>query len=181
MNALLNKLKKFARKEYRDGYMQTQVRAGIVFQIQALRDKFGYSQTRFAEVTGKKQSVISRLENTGYGRVTVQTLLDIASSLNVALLVKFVSYPEFISRNQDMSVAGLQVETIDESLNSFAGRTANLANPERVSQGYDRPAVDPSLYNLEGFRTAAPPSIKSLDSPPPGQKSENKFLMAVHH
>ncbi|MER9248922.1 helix-turn-helix transcriptional regulator [Mesorhizobium sp. M0590] len=74
------------------------------------------SQADFAQKTGKTQSVISRLESTEYGKVTVQTLLDIASGLDVALLVQFVSYPDFLQRTADMSDKALQPETIQESL-----------------------------------------------------------------
>lgn len=180
MNALLNKLTKFARKEYRDGYMQTQVRGGIAYQIKALREKFGYSQTQFAETTGKKQSVISRLEDTEYGRVTVQTLLDIASSLNVALLVKFVSYPEFLNRNEDMSVAALQPETIDESLNNYAERTTNLANPASIRQGSNLINAAKERFNLKRFQAISPVTRKLEQKLPPMQKSENKIPMVLH-
>ncbi|WP_441228077.1 helix-turn-helix domain-containing protein [Tardiphaga sp. 20_F10_N6_6] len=112
----LNKLRKFAQKIYRDGYLRTQVGGGIAYQIQALREKLGLTQTEFAEITGKKQSVISRLEDTSYGKVTVQTLLDIACATDVALVVKFVSYPDFLRQTEDMTVRGLQPDTIRESL-----------------------------------------------------------------
>jgi transcriptional regulator with XRE-family HTH domain len=112
----LNRLKKFERKSYRDGYLFTQVRSAIAHQIQALRAKFRLTQAEFAERTQKKQSTISRLESTQYGKVRVQTLLDIASSMDVALLVQFVSYPEFLRRTSDMSEAALQPQTIFETL-----------------------------------------------------------------
>lgn len=122
---VLNKIRKFASKEYRDGYMQTHVRGGIAYQIKALRKKFSMSQSKFACATGKKQSVISRLEDVEYGKVSVQTLLDIASSLDVALLVRFVSYPEFLNRYSDMSTKALQPDTISESLNSVSQSIAH--------------------------------------------------------
>ncbi len=115
-----SELTKFSNKKYRDGYLQTQTRGRIAYQIQALREKFGLSQIQFAERTGKKQSTISRLENTEYGRVSVQTLLDIACSLNVALIVRFASYPEFLRETQAMSIAALQPETIQETLQQKA-------------------------------------------------------------
>lgn len=119
-----SKLEKFSRKEYRDSYLQTQVRGGIAYQIQALREKFNMSQTEFAAKIDKKQSVVSRLEDTDYGKVTVQTLLDIACSLDVALIVRFASYPEFVLRTQDMSITALQPKTIYESLESTAAPAA---------------------------------------------------------
>lgn len=114
----LSKLARFAKKQYRDGYLQSAVKGGIAYQIQALRAKFGLTQSEFAEKTGKKQSVISRLENTEYGRVTIQTLLDIASGLDVALVVRFVSYPDFLKCASNMSPSALQPDTIYESLAS---------------------------------------------------------------
>lgn len=116
MNALIDKLKRFAEKDYRDGYLNTHVRASIAYQIKALRQKFGLSQRGMAERTGKTQSVISRLESDGYGQMSLQSLLDIASGLDVALVVRFVSYPEFLKQAASMSERALQPDTIFESL-----------------------------------------------------------------
>jgi transcriptional regulator with XRE-family HTH domain len=109
-------LAKFDRKAYRDGYLQAKVRGMIAYQMQALREKTGLNQTDFANKIGKTQSVVSRLEDTEYGRVTVQTLLDVACALDVALVVKFTSYPDFLSQTRDASVAALQPATIHESM-----------------------------------------------------------------
>jgi transcriptional regulator with XRE-family HTH domain len=109
-------LAKFDRKAYRDGYLQSKVRGMIAYQIQALREKVGLNQTDFAEKIGKTQSVVSRLEDTEYGRVSVQTLLDIACRLDVALIVKFASYPDFLFQTRDASATALQPQTIYESL-----------------------------------------------------------------
>jgi transcriptional regulator with XRE-family HTH domain len=111
-----NELKHFEDKKYRDGYLQSRVRGYIAYQIQALREKLDLTQEAFATLTGKKQSAISRLEDTEYGRVSVQTLLDIACAAGVALVVKFVSYPEFLDQTRQMSTTSLQPDTIYQSL-----------------------------------------------------------------
>jgi transcriptional regulator with XRE-family HTH domain len=113
-----NELKHFTDKKYRDGFLQSRVRGYIAYQMQALREKFDLTQERFAEVTGKKQSTISRLEDTEYGKVSVQTLLDVACATGVALVVKFVSYPEFLDQTRLMDEKSLQPDTIFESLKS---------------------------------------------------------------
>lgn len=122
--SVLNRLARFAQKAYRDTFLETATRGSIAFQMQSLRRKLGLSQAQFAERTGKKQSAIARLENTDYGRVSVQTLLEIATSLDVAILVRFVSYPEFLARNADMSDRALQPDTIFESLERGASQPA---------------------------------------------------------
>jgi transcriptional regulator with XRE-family HTH domain len=122
-------LEKFASKKFRDGYLQSRVRGFIAYQIQALREKLGLTQAEFAELTGKKQSTISRLENTEYGKVSVQTLLDIACATDVALVVKFAAFPDFLDQTRNMSVEALQPRTIQESLSEMqsAQHTAGSA------------------------------------------------------
>ena len=157
--SVLNKLAKLANKSYRDSYMQMTVRGGIAYQIQALRDKFGLTQAGFAERTGKQQSVISRLENTEYGKVSVQTLLDIASALDVALLIRFVSYPEFLRRTEDKSVVAMQPDTIRESLRRGPQRAAEVhLQPMPASFGrHDQQAASQNWSDImsSGSMTAA--------------------------
>ena len=122
LSALIGqKLRKFLSKDYRDGYLETHVRSGIAYQIRALREKVNLTQSQFAGVTGKKQSSISRLEDTEYGRLSVQTLLDIATALNVGLLVRFVDYPQFLKITGDMSPQALAPDDIFESQAKVAG------------------------------------------------------------
>jgi transcriptional regulator with XRE-family HTH domain len=152
-----NDLAKFDRKAYRDGYLQAKVRGMIAYQIQALREKTGLNQTDFAEKIGKTQSVVSRLEDTEYGRVSVQTLLDIACRLDVALLVKFASYPDFLFQTRDLSATALQPQTIYESL-------AQPARPEQqkpLGGAAARAAASDQnystkLYEFDGMNDNAP-------------------------
>jgi transcriptional regulator with XRE-family HTH domain len=140
------KIFKFADKDYRDGYLFTRVRSGIAYQIQALRKSRRLSQTEMAEIFGKKQSVISRLENTQYGKVTVQTLLEIASRLNVALLVQFVSYPEFLSKSSDMSDRTLLPDTIEESLQKEFLRMEQSVRTSSVNQLRETASATASIH-----------------------------------
>lgn len=125
-------LVRFNEKAYRDGYLQAKVRGMIAYQIQALREKTDLSQTEFAKQIGKTQSVVSRLENTEYGKVTIQTLLDIACALDVALVVKFASYPDFLFQTRDASVAALQPDTIFETLSQ---QPAQFERPTKLPLG----------------------------------------------
>jgi len=112
----LNKLEKFRQKSYRDGYLETRIRSAVARQIKALRNKFGMTQAQFGELIGKKQPVVCRLEDGDYSGTTISSLLDVATASGVALVVQFVSYPEFLRRTADLSDKALQPETIVESL-----------------------------------------------------------------
>lgn len=105
------------RKPYREAYVEENVRTGIAYQIRALREQRGWSQKKLAQVLGKPQSVLSRIEDPDYGKLSVQTLLEVAAALDVALLVQFAGFPEFIERMQDVSPSALNRDSF--SANQF--------------------------------------------------------------
>jgi transcriptional regulator with XRE-family HTH domain len=105
---------KILDKEFRDEFLSSAVRLGISIQTQVLRGN--RSQKEFAAVTGKTQTQISRLENAKSGGVSLQTLIDIASALNIGLSVRFVDYDTMLDQVNDMSDQALQVRTIFQSV-----------------------------------------------------------------
>lgn len=109
------RIDRLGSKAYRDAYLEAQVHSWISHQFRALRMSMGLTQKRMAEKIGKPQSVISRLENDEYGKVSLQTLLDVAQAIDVALLVQFVSYPDLLERTRDKSPDGMVPENIAES------------------------------------------------------------------
>jgi transcriptional regulator with XRE-family HTH domain len=105
---------KLKSKSYREAYVAGHVRTGIAYQIRALRTQRGWSQKKLAEEMGKPQSVVSRLEDPDYGKVSIQTVLEGAAAFDVALLVQYVSFPEFLWRTRDVSPEALQAESFNE-------------------------------------------------------------------
>lgn len=103
---LLNKL---LGKKYRDAYVRENVRTGIAYQIRAMREqRNSMSQEALGKLLDKPQSTVSRLEDADYGKHTLQTLLEVASAFDVALLVQFVTHSEFLRRTQDVSPNALK-------------------------------------------------------------------------
>lgn len=89
-------------KDFRHSYMESHVKRFLAAQMKSLRgDK---SQKEFAEILDTDQSTVSsRYENSEYGKNTLQTLLDIAEKLDIALVARFVSFPEFFKITSDYS------------------------------------------------------------------------------
>lgn len=115
MTATLTKrlFEKLTRKAYREAYVAEHVRTGIAYQIRALRDQRGWTQKKLSEVLNRPQSVVCRLEDPDYGKLSVQTLLNIASAFDVALLIKFVTFSDFLLRTRDVSPGALVAESFD--------------------------------------------------------------------
>jgi transcriptional regulator with XRE-family HTH domain len=104
-----------AEKKMRDAYLSGQTRTKLTNQIRAIRNQRGWSQGEFAQILGKPQSNVSRLENRGYGNFTLNTLFELASAFDVGLVVEFVPYDDFLRRTHDLSPAHLRVLSFSRS------------------------------------------------------------------
>ena len=141
-------IEKFRSRDYRTSYMSGRVRTNIALQIRQLRETNNMSQSGLADLIGTRQSAISRLENTDYGRVSVQTLLDIASALDVAVAVKFVSYDEFISQHGNMTVDALSVESFSKTFERYVAS----AEGAKLSFGLQLKIAEAGGDNKTSFR-----------------------------
>jgi transcriptional regulator with XRE-family HTH domain len=66
----------------------------IAQQIYDIRTSAGLSQKELAEMIGKTQSVISRVEDADYNRHSLAMLRKIASALNQRIEIRFVPESE---------------------------------------------------------------------------------------
>jgi transcriptional regulator with XRE-family HTH domain len=79
--------------------MARQLKAFLASQIRALRADA--SQKDFGDRIGKPQSVVSRLEKQADRHISVQTLIDIAERLDIAVIIRFVDFPTFLRYTDD--------------------------------------------------------------------------------
>jgi transcriptional regulator with XRE-family HTH domain len=158
--SLVRKL--LSNKQYREAYVAELIKNGIPFQIRALRDQRAWTQAELGERAKKRPNAITRLEDPNYGKVTLRTLLEIASAFEVGLLVKFVPFSRLLKEYEDVSPAGLSVQSIlDERaiLEGWATSTENVAAAIATSLPHSamRRGILPSLQQtpfLPGLREA---------------------------
>ena len=105
--------RKFGDKNFRDGYLIQHLKSFLADQIRALRGD--HSQKEFGDMIGKPQSVVSRLEDEDYGKFSLQTLLDIATKLDIALIVRFVDFSTFLKITNDYSERALAPATYNQA------------------------------------------------------------------
>jgi transcriptional regulator with XRE-family HTH domain len=129
-------MEKLGRKAYRAAYVGEHVRRGIATQIRAMRDQRGWNQGKLSSELGKPQSVVSRLEDPSYGKVTVQTLLEVAATFDVALQIRFVPFSSFLQQTRDVSTHSMRVVSFsDDSFTSRSSSRAIRINPIPSSAG----------------------------------------------
>jgi predicted XRE-type DNA-binding protein len=158
--ALLQKLR---QKKYRDAYVAEHVRQGIAYQIRALRDQREWNQGKLSQLLGKPQSVISRLEDPSYGKVTIQTLLEFASAFDVAVQVRFISYSSFLQQTRDLSISSMKVAAFNKDL-GMSRKTHSPIFYTGVTTGLPEeqiyiPAVNGRNALSTQFLPASPPVI----------------------
>lgn len=132
---------KLQDKEYRDAYVRATLTHGLAHQIRVNREQRKLSQQSLAERCGGKttQVVISRLEDPAYGKFTLNSILKVASALDVAVLVRLVPYSKFLLETTDKSVFGLYAKSFfEESLNNSQALVTFTAieDSKLLSQSY---------------------------------------------
>jgi transcriptional regulator with XRE-family HTH domain len=106
-------VRELSDKEFRHEYMMDQVRSRIAFQIRALREQRQLNQGDLAKLSGKTQSVISRLEDPDYGKLSLQSCLEIAVAFDLPLLVQFVEWDDWLARMSNTSPSALRKRGFD--------------------------------------------------------------------
>jgi len=96
-----SRVKKFGDKAYRDTYIASHTRRFLARQMRKFRGN--KSQSEFGDLIGRRQTVVSRLEDPKYGKWTLQTLFAVARKLDVAVVVGFVDFPTFFTFTEHMS------------------------------------------------------------------------------
>ena len=109
-------LEKLKSDDYLSGFVSASARHRIAQQIRTIRSSRAWSQKRLGEAASKPQNVISRLEDPSYGKVTLQTLIDLAVAFRVGLSVKFVTFGDLAHDIEDLSANALSVPSFDDEV-----------------------------------------------------------------
>jgi transcriptional regulator with XRE-family HTH domain len=96
--------RRLTNREYRNAYIESKVANDIAFQVFYLREQRGLTQGALAELAGAQQPQISRIERST-SLPNVSTLLKVASALDVALSIKFVSFNTLIGEETDSELS----------------------------------------------------------------------------
>jgi DNA-binding XRE family transcriptional regulator len=138
MNRRPNFLTRLGNREYREALVSSFINSTIAYQIRGLRKKKQLDQSSLGELTGMKQTAISRLENPDYGNLSVNTLKRIARAFDVALIVRFAPYSELVRWRSTMSQADMAPPSFDQDADmssnateAFGGNTSIAAHTIR--------------------------------------------------
>jgi transcriptional regulator with XRE-family HTH domain len=83
-------------KDARVKFVDSHLKKGIAFQVQALRGREKWTQEQLAAKLGSNQNAVYRLENPNYGKQTITTLKKVAAVFDVALVVRLVPFSQLV-------------------------------------------------------------------------------------
>lgn len=114
-------------KDARARLVESNLAKEIAYQIRATREAQDMTQAALAEATGMSQNNISRIENPDYGKHTSSSLKRIAEALDVAVIIRFVPFSQYINW-----LSGTQF--LDEGLRPEALAVPKFAVEEKNGQ-----------------------------------------------
>ena len=121
--------KRLLNKKRREAFVSASVDQTIPFQIRAMRlakDR-NWTQQELASRSGMKQERISTCENPNYGRFSLQTLKQLASAFDVALIVRFAPFSELVEWESNLSPDSLEVKNFDKERDYFKDEDTEMS------------------------------------------------------
>ena len=114
---------KMKDEQYRHGYVASHTRQLLARQMRLFRGDA--SQTEYGQRVGMPQTIVSRLENPDYSGWSLNTLFKVSRKQNVAVFVRFVDFPTFLTYTGDLSEGALRPsEYHQEAVDALAHQNA---------------------------------------------------------
>jgi transcriptional regulator with XRE-family HTH domain len=120
-------LRELQDDDRRNGFVADHLRTRVALLIRTLREQRGWSQAELGRRLGKPQSVVSRLEDPDYGKVTLNTLFEVAAAFGLPLYIDMPDWDEWFRLMSDMSSHNLRRDGFD------AANLVALANRQQAA------------------------------------------------
>src|SRR5688572_22772190 len=98
----------FKDEDYRYAYAESFLNSSIATQIAVIREQRELTQEKLAELTGTKQTGISRIENSNYSGWSIKMLKKVARALGCRLRVTFETFGTLIQEDNNFSAEELR-------------------------------------------------------------------------
>jgi transcriptional regulator with XRE-family HTH domain len=148
--------------EVRHLYLDSTIRQLIAMQLRSMREERRWSQTEVGDLAGgMKQPAIARLEDPSYTGMTLATLKRLAKAFDVALIVRFAAFSEFVDWTVQLNSYRLSPPEYREDHKAWemTGETdaSSLSTKRETKEGKQaqRPDTADKVYETERANVAA--------------------------
>jgi transcriptional regulator with XRE-family HTH domain len=109
------------------------LRTRLALLFRELREQRGWSQAEFGRRFGKPQSVVSRLEDPDYGRLSLQTIFEVAAAYDLPVYIDLPNWDEWFRLTEDMSSRNLRRQAFDFDRLIALGETSRATRHRQVA------------------------------------------------
>lgn len=145
-----------ADKALREAYIRSKCNVSVPSQIRALRRRRFGTQEALAFAAEMKQSRISASEQPGT-KFNIETLIRLAATFRVGLLVKFVPFSQMLKEENEFSQDSFDVITIDHD-KDFEEEDEQIAKGNKV--------IPIDEWQIAGRQGVAPAGLHKLSQVP---------------
>jgi transcriptional regulator with XRE-family HTH domain len=124
---------KFNDKAYRDAFVAEQIFSRLPMKIRCIREEQELTQKQLGDRAGMAQTWISKLEDPNYGKLTISTLLKIASAFDVGLQIDFVPFSRILGDSLRISADSFVVANFEHDA-GFANQGVVASSMSRLPQ-----------------------------------------------
>lgn len=167
-NTILELLKD---KSERHAFIKSLSAKVISSQLKQLRKNAGWTQKDLAKNSRKPQSVISRLEDADYGKMTLKTLYEMCEAFDVALHIRFVSFSDYCRLNRDLSWGAMTAKAFHDDDLSYVA----LYGPSSLQGRLPEPNSDVKSGRLDR------PQAKIVEMLPPEPGTNDSWTGLAKH
>jgi len=114
-------IRQLSDKEVRNEFAADQIRARIALLIRSLREQpnRNWTQADLGERAGKPQNVISRFEDPNYGKMSLQSLFDLAAAFDLPVWIDMPEWKDWLALisdvpNQETQRSGFDLDRLVE-------------------------------------------------------------------
>lgn len=120
-------VRQLADKEVRSEFAADQIRARIALLIRSLREQpdRNWTQAELGEIAGKPQNVISRFEDPNYGKMSLQSLFDLAAAFDLPVWIDMPEWEDWLALikhvpDETTHRSGFDLDKLVEHANNFS-------------------------------------------------------------
>jgi transcriptional regulator with XRE-family HTH domain len=147
---------KFNDKAYRNAFVAEQIFSRLPLKIRCLREEQGMTQRKLGDVAGMAQTWVSKLEDPNYGKLTISTLLKLASALDVGLQIDFVPYSKILGDAVRLTGAAFSVPRFRDDAGFTTTNATVFSGPVNHSTGAFAGTVIAFPHNTPTVSEAVP-------------------------
>src|SRR5260370_17529892 len=140
-------VRQLSDKEVRREFVADQIRARIALLIRTLREQpdRDWTQAELGERAGKPQNVISRFEDPNYGKMSLQSLFDLAAAFDLPVWIDMPEWKDWFALISDVPNQGTQRSgfDLDRLVEQARNGSPSEYTPLRTSYAAPSPSPQP--------------------------------------